>query len=287
MRFPRIGLGCVTFGREIDEAASFAIMDHAVERGITLFDTAEAYGQGASERVVGRWMESRSTRDRILLVTKVLTNHKAQHVREALDASLERLRTDTVDIYMFHSCDRNTPFEESGTAIAEAVASGKARLAGCSNYSADQLRAASRFARFTTTQCNYNLCVRDAEAGLFELCRDEGIHILTYSPLGAGFLAGKYSPKGVFPAGTRFDIIPGHADIYFSERNFTIASRLQAMSARLGIPVVKLAMAWVFRNPLVGTVLVGARSTAHLDNALDAAAMPFAAEWATEMESWG
>jgi aryl-alcohol dehydrogenase-like predicted oxidoreductase len=281
----RVGLGCVTFGREIDEAASFAIMDHAAERGITLFDTAEAYGGGASETVVGRWMASRGARDRITLCTKVLTNHTRGHVGQALDASLARLCTDRVDIYLFHSFDRGTPLDESGAAMADAVSSGKALRAGCSNYSAEQLAAASRHVRFDATQFNYNLCVRDAERGLFDQCRDLCIHAITYSPLGAGFLTGKYTPdRAAFPKGSRFDVVPGHADIYFSDRNFALAARLRGLSRRLGIPVERLALAWVLANPLVGTMLVGARTTAHLDNALEATSLGFEPEWRRELE---
>ncbi|MBM3740992.1 MAG: aldo/keto reductase [Acidobacteria bacterium] len=275
----RLGLGCVTFGREIDEDASFRIMDYAVERDIRLFDTAEAYGGGASERIVGRWMESRGARRNVELVTKVLHDHTRAHVRQALEESLERLRTDLVDIYMFHKFDTGTPQEESTAAMVDALNSGRIRQAGCSNYTAAQLHPV-----FQVTECNYNLCVRDAEQELFPHCLSHGVRVLTYSPLGAGFLMGKYTPdRAAFPKGTRFDVIPGHADIYFSEQNFGIVRRLHALSARTGIQVPLLATAWVLHNRAVDTVLVGARSIEHLDNALAAARLDFDPAWAREI----
>jgi len=153
---PRIGLGCATFGREIDEDASFAIMDYAAEHGITLFDTAEAYGGGqareyrrtklgvddqrevngemhSSEKIIGRWLRSRGCRQDIILVTKVTTNFTTAHVREAPDASLERLQTDFVDVYLFHQFDPKTPAEDGVAALNEVAQSDKARAVGCSN----------------------------------------------------------------------------------------------------------------------------------------------------------
>jgi len=247
---PRIGLGCVTFGREIDEDASFAIMDYAVEHGVTLFDTAEAYGGGqareyrksalgmddtrevsgelhSSEKVIGRWLRARGCRTNITLVTKVTTNYTRGHVREALDASLERLETDFVDVYLFHQFDAKSPVDEAVAALDEMVASGKARAGGVSNYNSQQLHAAldaSRrlgLRRVEVTQPPYSLAAREIESDLLPLCEREQIGVLGYSPLGAGFLTGKYTPdRNAFPKGSRFEVIPGHADVYFSERNF-------------------------------------------------------------------
>ncbi|HMC65076.1 MAG TPA: aldo/keto reductase, partial [Gemmataceae bacterium] len=119
------------------------------------------------------------------------------------------------------------------------------------------------------------------------LASSEGIHVLTYSPLGAGFLTGKYTPdRSSFPRGTRFDVVPGHADVYFSARNFRIVDRLRDMSERVAVPVARLAMAWVLKNPSVNTVLVGARTTAHLDNAVAAIHMDLPQTWYDEMNSW-
>lgn len=314
---PRIGLGCVTFGREIGERAAFAVMDYAVERGINLFDTAEAYGAGqarayrrtylgiddqresgsemhSSEKIIGRWLRSNGARGKIVLVTKMTSNFSRAHVREALAQSLERLQTDSVDAYLFHAFDPETPVEESLAAIDEAVASGGARAAGCSNYTAAQLHealAASRrlgLRRFEVTEPVYNLLAREIESDLLPFCGEQKIGVLGYSPLGAGFLAGKYTQnRSALPKGTRFDVIPGHADVYFSDRNFRIVKELHRMAARIGLPAVRLAMAWALRRPEITTVLVGARTTAHLDNALAAAETELRPEWLEEIDRWG
>lgn len=312
----RIGLGCTTFGREIDEPTCFAIMDYALANGITLFDTAEAYGGAeakdyrknylgveddrevsgeshSSEKIVGRWLAARKCRDQVTICTKVTTNHTRGHVADALDASLERLQTDYVDIYMYHSFDAETPVDERVAALDQVVRSGKARHAGCSNYDAGQLREALKSAAktdartFEVIEPNYNLVVRDIESELLPLCQEQQIGVMSYSPLGAGFLTGKYTPdRDAFPERTRFHVIPGHADIYFSEKNFATVDKLHAFADRVGVPALRLAIGWALKHPAVDTVLAGARSTAHLDNAIAAEAMDFPDDWYTEMYGW-
>ncbi len=292
MNLSRVGLGCVTFGREIGEAQSESILFHALEEGVTLLDTAEAYGEGASERILGQWMERNRCRDRFTLVTKVTRQFTRGHVREAIDASLHRLRTSCVDIYLMHQFDPAVPLEtalESMTAVVEA---GKARAIGCSNFSAAQLRQAAElaarygFAPITAIQPVYNLVAREIEAEVLPFCAQRGIAVLAYSPLAAGFLTGKYSPdRNALPEGTRFAIKPAHADIYFREENFAIVEKLRAVSARTGISMSRLAMGWVMANPLIPCVLAGARDTAQLDNALEAAAHLLPPEVIQEIQS--
>ncbi len=316
LQVSRIGLGCVTFGREIDEQDSFRIMDYALERGITLFDTAEAYGGGeardyrrkvlgvddvrevsaeahSSEKIVGRWLRARGVRNQIVLQTKITTHFTASHIAQAVEDSLERLQTETIDIYMFHSFDADTPLEESLTAMTEALRRGKVHAIGCSNFTADQLRSALEVSRrlglqrLEAVQPNYSLVARDIEQDLLPLCRKEQVAAVTYSPLGAGFLSGKYTAdRHAFPKGSRFHVIPAHADVYFSERNFRVVEQLRNKSEVTGLPMVRLAMAWVLRNPDVTSALVGARTTAHLDNALMALEMDFPQEWMAEMNAW-
>lgn len=312
----RIGLGCATFGREIGEEEAFRIMDYAVERGINLFDTAEAYGGGqarqyrenhlgvkderevsgemhSSEKIIGRWLRSRGARQQIVLLTKVTINFTRDHVREALQASLERLQTGFVDFYLFHQFDPQTPVEEAVAAADECVRSGLARAAGCSNYNGAQLRTAldaSRslgLAHFDVIESNYNLAIRDIESDVLPIAQEESLGVITYSPLGAGFLTGKYSAdRSAFPKGTRFDVIPGHADVYFSERNFRVVEALRSLSELTGTPAVRLAIGWVLQNRSVDVVLAGARTTAHLDSAIAALDMPFEAAWLEQMRSW-
>jgi aryl-alcohol dehydrogenase-like predicted oxidoreductase len=310
----RIGLGCTTFGREIPEETAFALMDYAVGHGITLFDTAEAYGGGqardtrrrllgvddtrevshemhSSEKIIGRWLKSRGGRDRIKLVTKTSRNFQIAQVRAALEASLQRLQTDRVEQYLYHSYDPNTPVEEANRAMDAVIKAGLARAGGCSNYNAAQLQAAlddsarAGLRRFEVVQLGCNLLRTPEE--VFAIVAREKLSFQAYSPLAAGFLSGKYSPdRAAIPKGTRFDIVPAHADIYFNDRNFRRVTLLHQLAARVDVPAVQLAMAWVFQNPLVTTVLVGARTEAHLANALAAEKLAFAPSWRSEIEAW-
>jgi len=307
----RLGLGATTFGREISQDESFRILDYAFEHGIRLIDTAEAYGGGqardyrrnslgvddvrevsgemhSSEKIVGRWMKSRGVRKDVVLLTKVTTNHTRDHVREALAASLDRLQTDSADLYLYHSYDAKTPPEEAVAAMQDALSSGRVRAGGVSNYSGAQLEAALRVGRaFEVIESNYNLAIRDIENDVLPLCARESVGVITYSPLGAGFLTGKYTPdRGALPKGTRFDVIPGHCDVYFSEANFRRVEKLKALSERVQVPVARLATAWVLRNQQVDVVLIGARTIAHVDAALAAAALSFPQQWLDEIRAW-
>ncbi len=311
-----IGLGCVTFGREIDEETAYRMMDYAVEKGITFFDTAEAYGGGqaragrkattgdeewrevsdemsSSERIIGAWMDLRGCRDDITVCTKVSTGGSAENVPKALAASLERLRTDHVEIYKMHSPDADTPIAETLAAMTAEVKSGRVGAIGCSNYLAAQIQealdasAAHGYERFEITQPPYNLATPEAQDELLPLCGREEVAVTPHSPLGSGFLAGKYTPdRTKIPARTRFDTAPGHIDIYFSDRNFRVVDRLRAKSDELGISMVKLAMAWTMTHPHVTSVLVGARETRHIDNALEAYEMGLDPELRAEMAAW-
>jgi aryl-alcohol dehydrogenase-like predicted oxidoreductase len=304
----RLSLGCVTFGREIDEPASFAVLDHALESGINLLDTSEAYGGGqsregrrrqgvddvrevstelhSSELILGRWLRDRRCRDRVIVQTKILPPLTRQRVLDTIDASLRRLQTEYVDLLLFHAPDLTTPIAESLEALGGATRAGKVRVGGCSNFSAEQLAAAldaaelNALPRMEATQFNYNLAVRDAERALLPLCQQRGVGTQTYSPLGAGFLTGKYDPATrELPAGSRFHIVPAHGDIYFHDAKFRVAQRLRELSSRVGIPLPQLAVAWVLKNPAVDTVLIGARTTDHIASAVASLNVAFDPEW--------
>lgn len=311
-----IGLGCVTFGREIDEDASVAILDDAVERGIDWLDTAEAYGggnartyrrdvlkvddvretsdiMGSSEIIIGKWMKARGCRDDVVICSKVSSGNRPENIARALRVSLERLQVDCVDIYELHSPDETVLITESLAALDEEVRAGRIGTVGCSNFNAAQLREAldasarEGYARFEVVQPPYNLADPGAQDELFPLCRREEVGITSYSPLAAGFLAGKYTPdRNAFPQGSRFDVIPGHADIYFNDRNFRNVERLRALADTRGLPMVRVAMAWSMGHPDITSVLVGARHAGHLDNAFDALALKADRELRDEMSSW-
>ena len=272
-----IGMGCVTFGREIDKRESLAIMNHAFEHGITLFDTAAAYGQGASELVVGEWLQSRNLKDQIVLATKVTGTLTRQRIVTSAEASLTRLQTDHIDLLQTHVWDESTPLEETLEALTALVQQGKVRHVGCSNYSASQLASAltlseqSRLIRMVSVQPPYNLVQRDIEAELLPLCAAENIGVISYSPLAAGFLTGKYRPGQPIPSGTRFDVVPGHQDIYFTEHGFQVLQQLDNEVRTSGVSHIEQALSWVLQQPGVTSVLIGARNTTQIDQALKCA----------------
>ncbi len=272
----RIGLGCVTFGREIDRDTSFTVLDRALEAGITLFDTAEAYAAGRSEEVLGEWAARRGVRDRIVLATKVTKPLSPTRIRSCAEDSLRRLRTDRIDLYQLHAWDADADLDGVLGALETLVREGKARHVGCSNFAAWQLARALwrqeilRVPPMASIQPIYNLVHRGIERELLPLCADRRVGVLTYSPAGAGFLTGKYRRGGPVPAGTRFDIIPGHQPIYFSDRGFRVLERVESAALAAGVPMATLALAWVLRQPGPTAVLVGARTPAHVDQALAA-----------------
>lgn len=276
-KLSHIGLGCVTFGREIDPKTSFMLMDLARSRGINYFDTAAAYGAGASEAIVGEWLAARPEfADSIMISTKILPPYTAEAIRQSVEQSLMRLQVPTIDILYLH---RWEPEVASGPALETLhglVQEGKIGMLGASNFTAAQLGSALQeqsqraLTRFAVIQNNHNLAVSDVDEAVRKLCQEYGVSIVTYSPLGAGFLTGKYR-KGI-EAGTRFSRIPGHQDVYFHEQAFSRLERLLAVSVRTGYSAAFLAMAWALHQPGIASVLVGGRSADHLELAFSALA---------------
>ncbi len=252
---PQIGLGCVTFGREIDEAASFALLDHAYAKGVRHFDTAAAYGKGASEMILGKWLASRKPTG-INIATKTLPPYD----RIDITPSLKRLGVDHLDLLYFHQ------WHETALQADSALDGLAVKQFGASNFTLEQLRAAGP--RFRVVQNNHNLAVSDVSAEFREFCAAQGIAVVTYSPLGAGFLTGKHQP-GVQP-GSRFALVPGHQDVYFHDEAWQRLARLESVAARTGHTQAHLALAWALHQPGVASVLVGGRTPAHLDQALAA-----------------
>jgi aryl-alcohol dehydrogenase-like predicted oxidoreductase len=256
MKMPsRIGLGCVTFGREIDEAASFVLLDHALERGVTHFDTASAYGGGASETILGKWLASRKPGG-VTIATKILPPYD----RIDLTPSLKRLGVDHIDLLYLHQ------WHDTALQADAALEKLPVKRFGVSNVTLDQLRALGP--RFRVIQNNHNLAVSDVSDEFRDHCAANDIAIITYSPLGAGFLTGKHQ-NGV-QAGSRFEIIPGHQQVYFHDAAFQRLARLEAISKRTGYSQAHLALAWALHQPGIDTVLVGGRTPAHLDQAFAA-----------------
>ncbi|OIO91120.1 MAG: hypothetical protein AUK03_11880 [Anaerolineae bacterium CG2_30_64_16] len=291
LRVSSIGLGCVTFGREADVEASFAIMDRAVERGITLFDTAEAYGAGRSEEVVGQWMAERGARGKTVLATKVTHPLRRERILASAEASLRRLRIDVIDLYQLHSWDGDAPLEETLEALDVLVRSGKARYVGCSNFAAWQLCKAlwqqdvRGWARMEAVQPHYNLIARDIERELLPLSADQEIGVLTYSPLGGGFFTGKYRQGEAVPKGSRMDVAPGMQPFYFHAAGYRILTGLRAKADALGTSTTLLALAWAMSGPGITSVLIGASSIEHVDQAIAAQALGLSPELRAELSA--
>ena len=276
LKVSSIGMGCVTFGREIDEATSFEVLDRARERGINLYDTAEAYAQGGSEAVLGKWIADRGLRDEIVLATKLLKPLTKERVIKAAEDSLRRLQTDVIDLYQVHVWDDETPLEETLEALTSLVKSGKIRYVGCSNWLAWQLAKSlllsqsHGFAKMQSIQPAYNLAQREIEVDTLPLCANQQIGVLGYSPLGGGFLTGKYGHGNQVPQGTRFDVIPAHQPIYFNDNGYSTLDRLEQARTRTGLSMVTLSLAWVLRQTSITSMLIGARNTTQVDQAFEA-----------------
>lgn len=312
---PRLAFGGAVFGREIDEDTSRGLLDHAMARGMTLIDTAEAYGGGnarlarrqtlqvddvrevsdemhSSEKIIGRWLRARGGRSHLKICTKFNRGGRPEDIKMSLHDSLERLQTEYVDFYLFHRSFPAVPVRESLEALTDEVRAGRIRAIGCSNFTFAEVQEAQAvahqcgLARIEAVQPAFNLANPSGRLDLLPWCAKEGIAVLTYSPLAAGFLSGKYSSAGVIPKGTRFDVSPGHTDVYFNARSFRILEQLRALSAELGQPMTHLAMAWVIQQPAIASVIVGARTQEQLDNALAARDQPLPTEIIARMNAW-
>jgi aryl-alcohol dehydrogenase-like predicted oxidoreductase len=264
----RIGLGCNNFGRVTDLAGTRAVVDAALDAGITFLDTAESYGDGDSERFVGEVLRGR--RDRVVLATKFGGGPPGGHARgtaayigHAVEASLQRLQTDYVDLLYYHAPDGLTPVAETLAALDELVRQGTARAIGCSNFSADLLAEADAAAkaggtrRFVALQNQLSLLERDAERDVLPLCRELDVGFAAYFPLASGLLTGKYERGRPAPPATRLARWSGNL---LTEETFDEVDRLEAFAAEHGRSLHELALAAVASIPGVASVLVGATS---------------------------
>lgn len=275
LRVSTIGLGCVTFGREIDEAAAHILLDHACERGVTFFDTAAAYAQGASESIIGRWLTSRRpAAGTVTVATKILPPYEPGRLADIVGVGLRRLGIAVIDLLYLHRWDATAEAPATLAALDALVRAGLVRALGASNYNQQQLEIALALQqqhgleRFSVVQNNHNLAVSDVSTEYRQFCAARKIAIVTYSPLGAGFLTSKHQ-RGVQP-GSRFDLVPGHQDVYFHDEAQRRLARLELVAARTGHSQAHLALAWALHQPDVASVLVGGRTPAHLEQALAA-----------------
>lgn len=271
-----LGLGCATFGREIDEGAAFALMDEAWSRGMTLFDTAAAYGSGSSEGIVGAWLASRRPAG-LILATKLLPPYNPAKLEEDLARSLERLGVASVDLLYLHQWHADVENLETLSVLDGWMRRGQVRALGASNFKASQLARAlsdqrgAGLASFEVIQNNHNFAVSDLEPAMLERCAAERIAVVTYSPLGAGFLTGKH--RGGVAEGSRFAIAPGHQAVYFQPEAWRRLERLEAVASRRGLAPAHVALAWAMHARPTDCVLIGGRSTAQLAQAFAAHAL--------------
>jgi aryl-alcohol dehydrogenase-like predicted oxidoreductase len=295
-----VGLGTMNFGSQLGESESHAILDAAVEAGINFIDTAELYAsppepatQGRSEAIIGSWLAGRA-RDSILIATKVvgpidglyqsgahlrggLAALDGFHIGRALDASLRRLRSDYVDLLMFHWPDRHVPVEAQLRAVERAITQGKARYFGCSNETAwglmRMIAASERHGlpRPVGVQNVLSLLEPEGLADVAEVCREERLGFIGYSPLAMGLLSGKYRGSDL-PAGSRFARYPRYRQRYATDTNHAIVERLEAAAQRRGIPLAELAFAWALTRPEVSTILTSVSRPDQLALARHAAA---------------
>jgi aryl-alcohol dehydrogenase-like predicted oxidoreductase len=264
---PVAGLGCNNFGMRMDLERTKAVIDAAIDAGVTHFDTAESYGNGKSEEFIGEALGNR--RDQVVITTKVGSGDPAR-VAEAIDASLQRLRTDHVDLYLLHRPDPDFPMTETLAAYARVVEQGKAREIGCSNFSAEQIDEASTVARelgvtgFVNVQNNYSLLERSPEAEVIPAIERHGMSLVPFFPLASGMLTGKYTRGEEPPEGTRLAAWGERAASYLSDDRFDKVDKLDAYAREHGHTITELALSWVAGSPTVVSVIAGATTPEQL-----------------------
>jgi aryl-alcohol dehydrogenase-like predicted oxidoreductase len=272
LRVSAIGLGCNNFGGRLDLAGTKAVIHAAFDAGITLFDTADVYGEkGGSEELMGQALGT--IRQDIVLATKfgmpmddaeTMKGGARRYIMNAVEASLKRLRTDYIDLYQMHRMDPLTPIEESLRALSDLVTQGKIRYFGCSNFTAWRMVEAQWTAKaldlpgFISAQDEYSLVKRDHEADLIPALREYGLGLLPYFPLASGLLTGKYRRNAPMPEGARLTNTQRLADRYLSERNWQISEKLADFAEARGHSVLELAFSWLLAQAPVASVIAGA-----------------------------
>ena len=287
LRVSRLCLGMMSYGADegrpwaLDDDASEPIVRRAVEGGITFFDTADVYNGGASEVVTGRLLRTLfGMREEYVVATKVHGETmpgengrglSRKHVLASIDASLERLGLDYVDLYQIHRWDDLTPIEETMEALRDVVKAGKARYIGASSMCAWQFAKAQRVARtpFVSMQNHYNLVYREEEREMIPQCIDQGVGVLPWSPLARGLLAGNRTREGERLT-TRANTDSFADSLYTQEVDFDVVDRVAEVAAARGVPSAQIALAWVLHKPGVTAPIVGATNVQQLEDALTA-----------------
>ncbi len=281
----RLCLGTLTFGDPnwrswiMDLDQSRPVMRRAIERGITFFDTADMYSMGESERVVGALLREMAPRDEYVLATKVHSvmgdkptqrGLSRKHIMEGIDASLDRLGLDYVDLYIIHRWDYTTPIEETMAALHDVVTAGKAHYIGASSMHAWQFAKAQSVAelngwtKFISMQNHYNLVYREEEREMIPLCIDQGVAVTPWSPLARGFLAGnRHRQGGGNTARAKDD--PMAEDLYFGDADFAVADQVVEIARQRGAEPAQIALAWMLAKPGIVSPVIGVSTSDQLD----------------------
>jgi aryl-alcohol dehydrogenase-like predicted oxidoreductase len=295
-----LALGTMTFGRETEERDSHIQLDRFLEVGGNLVDTADVYGNGASEEIIGRWFTTKQPqeRERVVLATKGRfpmgdgpndVGLSRRHLASALDASLRRLNVDRVDLYQVHAYDPLTPLEETLRFLDDAVRAGKVHYVGLSNFTGWQLQRAidladhRGLARPVTLQPQYNLLAREIEWEIVAAAEANGLGLLPWSPLGGGWLTGKYRREEAPTGATRLGENPDRGvEAYnrrgLAERTWDVVDTVRAIAEQRGDSMAQVALAWLSARPAVTSVILGARTLEQLDDNLAATDVHLSAE---------
>jgi aryl-alcohol dehydrogenase-like predicted oxidoreductase len=274
----KIGLGTNNFGGRSNFEQTRAVIERALEQGITLFDTADAYSLGKSEEFIGTVLGKR--RHDVVIATKFgipmgespyIRGSSRRYIMQAVEASLARLQTDYIDLYQFHRPDPQTPIAESLQALEDLVQQGKVRYIGECNFAGWQICDAQwtarteHLTRLISAQHDYSLLNREAQKEVLPAARAMGLGVLPFYPLAAGFLTGKYR-KGVMPEGARLTNAPGgRATAILTDRNFELLEKCENFARERGHSMTELAMAWLLGQPEVGSVIAGATRPEQVD----------------------
>lgn len=283
LKVSELCLGTMTFGSRTDEDEALRIVNLAFEGGITFFDTADGYGQGRSERILGRALKGR--RRQAVVATKFFnpmgpgpndSGMSRVHIMNAIEDSLERLNTDYVDIYYVHHVDIQAPLEEMLRALDDLVHQGKVRYIACSNYEAWRLSEAlwlsqvHGLAQFVAYQPQYSLVVRDIEQELVPLCLQKGLGIVPWAPLASGYLTGRFRPGEQTTAGSRAEDGWAWHGRFFAPNSDESLAALLDVSAQLGKTPAQVALRWVLEQPGVSSAIAGVRTVAQLHDNIGA-----------------
>ena len=301
LRVSRVCLGMMSYGKHesrpwaLEETDAAPIVKRAVEGGITFFDTADVYNGGQSEVVTGRLLQRLfGMREEYVVATKVHGRTmpgpngrglSRKHILASIDASLQRLGLDYVDLYQIHRWDRHTPIEETMEALHDVVKAGKARYIGASSMYAWQFAKAQSVAttRFASMQNHYNLVYREEEREMIPQCLDQGVGVLPWSPLARGLLAGNRTREGERLT-TRAKTDEFGESLYTPEVDFAVVDRVAEVAAARGVPSAQIALAWLLQKPGVTSPIVGATKIEHLEDAIAAEELSLSAEEIARLE---